>query len=463
MGLGQRLLREGRPELRILTPTGMLGYGIPAASLERGLQRQPHAMVVDSGSTDPGPYQLGLGKMLVSREAYLRDLALLLKASFEQRLPLFISSAGGPGIGSHVDGMIDLIREISAEKGYRFRIAAIYSDIDRGIIHRRLNEGRVSPCGPAGDLTHDAIDGAANIVAQMGAEPFRQMLADDQDVDIIVAGRSYDPAPHSALCAHLGFEPGIYWHMAKIVECGALCAEPKGRVILATIRSDSFDLEPMNPAERCTPLSVAAHTMYEKTRPDLLIGPGGILDLGQARYTALDERRVRVTGGIFTPSERYNVKLEGASIVGHRTIFIGGIRDPILISQLDRFLADVRRRTAAIFPELEGGSVEMHFHVYGRNGVMGELEPLSQVVPHEVGLLCEVTAPTQDLATAICTMARVSVLHAPYEGQIATAGNLALPLNPPDNPIGPVCRFSIYHLMEVDSPCELFPIRYLEV
>ena len=42
-----------------------------------------------------------------------------------------------------------------------------------------------------------------------------------------------------------------------------LC-RPKGRVIEATIRKDSFDLEPMNPAERCTPLSVAAHTLYEK-------------------------------------------------------------------------------------------------------------------------------------------------------------------------------------------------------
>ena len=29
------------------------------------------------------------------------------------------------------------------------------------------------------------------------------------------------------------------------------------------------------------------------------------------------------------------IKLEGASIVGHRTIFIGGIRDPILIGQID--------------------------------------------------------------------------------------------------------------------------------
>lgn len=67
--------------------------------------------------------------------------------------------------------------------------------------------------------------------------------------------------------------------MGKIMECGALCALPKGKTIIARIQKDNFILTPMNPIERCTPLSVCAHTMYEKTRPDLLAGPGGLLDL----------------------------------------------------------------------------------------------------------------------------------------------------------------------------------------
>ena len=85
-------------------------------------------------------------------------------------------------------------------------------------------------------------------------------------------------------CMLHGIEPGIYWHMAKIMECGALCADPKGAVILATVRKDSFDLEPMAPNARCTTTSVAAHTLYEKSRPDLLAGPGGILDLNDSHY-----------------------------------------------------------------------------------------------------------------------------------------------------------------------------------
>ena len=450
-------------ELSILTPAGILGYGIPAEHFWRGVDRGIDAMIVDAGSTDPGPYLLGLGKTIVDRQGYMRDLRLVLQAASERRIPLIISSAGGPGINRHVDEMIEMIREIATAKGYRFKVAAIYADIDRAVIHERLAAGRITECGPSGELTHAAIDDAVNVVAQMGAEPFARVLREHPDVNIIVSGRAYDPAPHAGLCMLHGIDPGVYWHMGKIVECGAVCAEPKGRVILATVRRDSFDLEPMNPAERCTPASVASHTLYEKTRPDLLSGPGGVLDLRGSRYEALDGRRVRVSGSVFHPSERYAVKLEGAAIVGHRTIFIGGIRDPILLGQLDSYLDEVRKRVTGFYPELDTGEATMHFHVYGRDAVMGPLEPQRHVMPHEVGLMGEITANTQEQANAICSQARITVLHMPYPGQLATAGNFAIPLNPPENPIGPVCRFNIYHLMEVESPEELFPVRLLEI
>ena len=452
-----------KKELKILTPIGMLGYGIPEDHFWRGVERGPDAIIVDSGSTDPGPYQLGLGQMLVTSEAYARDLTLMLSATAKHKIKLIISSAGGPGIDCHVDDMIEMIRQISKANGYQFKLSAIYANVDKAIVHERLNENRITECGPAGDVTHDTIDAVTNLVAQMGAEPFAKVLRERPDVDIIISGRAYDPAPYAGLCMLHGIDPGVYWHMGKIVECGANCAEPKGRVILATVRKDSFDLEPMNPAERCTPSSVAAHTLYEKTRPDLLAGPGGVLDLRGARYEPLDDRRVRVSGSVFLPSDAYAVKLEGAAVVGHRTIFIGGIRDPILIGQLDSFLAGVRKRTEATYPELASGKAQMFFHVYGRNAVMGDLEPLKHVVPHEVGLMGEVTAGTQEAANAICSAARIAVLHMPYPGQLATSGNFAIPLNPPENPIGPVCKFTVYHLMEIDDPAEFFPIHHLEI
>lgn len=452
-----------KQELKILTPQGMLGYGIPEEHFWRGVDSGVDAIVVDSGSTDPGPYLLGLGRMLVTREAYIRDLSILLKACAERGIQLFISSAGGPGIGRHLDEMISIIQDLARKSDYKFKVVAIYADVDKAWLHDRLEKKQVQPCGPVAPLTPESIDSAVNLVAQMGAEPYVKALNTYPDADIVISGRSYDPSPYAALCQMHDIDPGVYWHMGKIVECGANCAEPKGRVIVATVRQDSFDLEPMNPAERCTPSSVAAHTLYEKTRPDLLLGPGGELDLRGARYEAISDRSVRVSGSIFRPAPTYRVKVEGATVVGHRTIFIGGIRDPILIGQLDDFLGQVRQRTMTTYPQLASGRANLTFHVYGKNGVMGEQEPLKDTVPHEVGLLGEVTAETQDLANAICSSVRISVLHMPYPGQLATAGNFAIPLNPPENPIGPVCEFSVYHLVEIDNPADFFPIRYMEI
>ncbi|MDN6860233.1 acyclic terpene utilization AtuA family protein [Pseudomonas sp. CAN2814] len=449
-------------EIRILTPIGMLGYGVPEGDFEAGLEAGAQVVIVDSGSTDPGPYQLGLGETLAKPEAYARDLRILLKGCRAHGVPLLISSAGGPGTAEQVDDMVRMIQEIAGQLAYQPKIAAIYADVDAALVSERFAAGRIEPCASAPGLTQEDIDQSVRIVAQMGAEPILRVLREHPDVDVVVAGRAYDPAPFAAFCMLHGIEPGIYWHMGKIMECGGVCAEPKGKVILATVRADSFDLEPMNPAARCTPTSVAAHTLYEKSRPDLLPGPGGVLDLGNSRYEALDERRVRVSGSVFRPSPTYQVKLEGAALEGYRTIFIGGVRDPILIGMIDAALGSIRHYLHGFYPQMATGEAQLNFHVYGKHAVMGEREPLRQHDPHEIGVLGEVTAPTQALANAICSTARIAMLHMPYPGQLATGGNFAIPLNPPENPLGPVCRFSLYHLMELDSPQELFPYRIVE-
>src|SRR5262249_40644819 len=130
-------------------------------------------------------------------------------------------------------------------------------------------------------------------------------------------------------------------------------------------------------------------------------------------------------------------------------------------AQIDGFLQRVTKSTGFLHPELACGQARLDFKVYGKNGVMGDLER-SEAAPHEIAVLGEVTAPTRELATSICTTARVGVLHRGYKDQIATAGNLALPLNPVDIPVGPVCAFTVYHVME-GPPSELFPIGYRTV
>jgi hypothetical protein len=227
------------------------------------------------------------------------------------------------------------------------------------------------------------------------------------------------------------------------------------------VEPDSFQLVPMSPDQACTPLSVAAHTLYEKSRPDLLPGPAGVLDVRQCTFEAVDDRTVRVAGSRFLPGDHPTLKLEAAAVVGQRCVFIGGVRDPILIGQLDNFLDRVTAYARSKHPALADGRASVAFHRYGLDAVMGAGEPVTSP-PHEVGILGEITAPTQELAEAICGTVHVAVLHGPYAGQKATAGNLALPLNPLDNPIGPVCAFTIYHVMDATG-LDPFPISYRKV
>jgi hypothetical protein len=423
---------------------------------------KPDIITVDSGSTDSGPQKLGQGEMTATREAYVKDMSLMLAACAETKTPVVISSAGGDGAKQHVDVFVDIVREIAQARGYRFKLATINGDVSKETVKRGIAEGRVSPLGPVPLLSPSEVDAANTIVAQMGAEPFLKVFEECPDVDIIISGRSYDPSPIAAAGLMRGIDPALCWHIGKIMECGAVCAVPQGRNIIGALDETGFELEPLNPAERCTRRSVAAHTLYEKSHPYLLPGPGGTLDLSGCSYEQITDRRVRASGAKFIEAPRYTVKLEGAKRVGYRTIFIAGIRDPMLIGGIDAALEAVKIDTATFFSEVPVDSYQMIFHVYGKNGVMGELEPLQDVSPHELCVILEVAAPTQKLATAICNKARTRLMHFPYPGKV-TAGNLASPFTPLEIPLGEACEFNIYHLLEVDSPVDLFPIEYMDI
>jgi hypothetical protein len=121
----------------------------------------------------------------------------------------------------------------------------------------------------------------------------------------------------------------------------------------------------------------------------------------------------------------------------------------------------VRERVAEVYPPDLG--YQLQFHVYGKNGVMGPLEPQRQVTSHELCFLIEVIADSADLSASVLALARSTALHATYPGRRAIAGNLAFPFSPSDIPVGDVFEFNVYHLCAVDDPCELFPITTFEV
>lgn len=77
-------------ELRIFTPIGMLGYGFSESIFWDTLEQGVDAVILDSGSTDSGPSKLALGKPTVSKEAYKKDLSLLVAGVNYYKKPLLI-------------------------------------------------------------------------------------------------------------------------------------------------------------------------------------------------------------------------------------------------------------------------------------------------------------------------------------------------------------------------------------
>jgi hypothetical protein len=138
-----------------------------------------------------------------------------------------------------------------------------------------------------------------------------------------------------------------------------------------------------------------------------------------------------------------------------------GVRDAIMIRQLDAVLERARERAAERFADR--GNYGVDYHVYGRDAVMRALEPNKAAVPHEVGLLIDVVGETQDLANAVAMYVRGTLQHIAYPGIITTAGNLAYPFSPFNVPVGPAYRFAVYHLLPLRDGTEIFPISFSDV
>jgi len=450
-------------KVKILAPCGILGYGFPVASFEQGMRDNPDAIIVDAGSTDAGPHKLGAGVAIVSRQACKKDLQRLVRASLGNRIPLIIGSAGGSGAKKHTEWTMDIINEILEEDQLSAKIKVIWADIPNERVIQSIMDDEIRPMGTnIGKLTEEIINETNGIVAQMGAEPIIAALKENPD--IIICGRAYDPSPFAAFGIYHGFDKALSYHLGKILECGALCAVPGTAkdCIMGVLEEGSFSVYPTNPIRKCTVTSVAAHTFYEKDHPYILQGPGIILNLENSNFIQEDERTVKVTDSTIQSTEKYYIKLEGARKVAYRTFVIGGIRDPLLLANLENIEKEVEDGVREYFSEMNKADFNINFINYGLNGVMGELEP-DMSIPKEVGVVFEVTAKTQDMASAICSSIRSSFMHYGYEGRKSTSGNLALPFAPSDIDFGPVYEFSVYHLMEVSDGMEMFSIESYEV
>jgi Acyclic terpene utilisation family protein AtuA len=192
-------------EFRLLSTSGILGYGFPEASLAAGLERKPDMIGVDGGSVDPGPHYLGSGKPFCSTMAIRRDLRLMLRAAVAQRFPMLIGTCGGAGGEPHLQLVVDLVREIAREEGLHFPMAVIHAEQSKADVARWTREGRTRPLAHQPLLDPATVERAERIVGMMGPEPFVKAL--DEGAQVVLAGRSSDPAPWAAAAMRAQLPP----------------------------------------------------------------------------------------------------------------------------------------------------------------------------------------------------------------------------------------------------------------
>ncbi|MEA1936371.1 MAG: acyclic terpene utilization AtuA family protein [Thermodesulfobacteriota bacterium] len=448
-------------EIRILSPNGILGYGFPLSSFEAGLNLKPDVIAVDAGSIDPGPYYLGAGVSFTTREEVKRDLVYMLRGAYSLDIPVLIGTAGGAGAKPHVDWVLEIVDEVLKEEKVEFRRAVIYSDVSRELLLNKLKNGKVNPLSAEPPLNDEMIHDSERLVAQIGVEAFIEAL--EAGANLIIAGRSLDVAEFAAFPIWKGFPKGLAIHLGKILECGAIAAEPgSGRdCLFGILRKDHFLVYPTNQGRRCTKTSVAAHSLYEKEDPLKLWVTDGCIDISEAKFEELDERTVKVSGSRFVSKDISHLKVEGVRFVGFRFVCIAGSRDPYFISSLLELEDEVKREVRENFPNIkEGRDYSIRFVNYGIDGVMGELEPRSNV-SHEVGIVMEVVGKNRETAKTILASVRSTLLHIGFEGRRSTAGNLAILFSPSDFDGGKVYEFSVHHLMEVDSEKEVYKTSFI--
>ena len=453
-------------EIRILSATGMLGSGFREETLKRAMMLQPDFIGVDSGSTDPGPHHLGSGEPQFSDAACKRDLRLMLLAGRAAKIPVIVGSACTAGTDAQLERLAGIARDIAREEKLNFKLATIASEQDKGYLKKRLKEGRIRPLANAPVFDEAVIDRSSHIVGMCGAEPYIEALANGADV--VLAGRSSDTSIFAAMPMMKGFNPATVWHAAKIMECGAACVVLRKYpdCMFATVTDDYFIVEPPNPDYRCDPASVASHNLYENSTPYELVEPSGVLNTVNARYEAVSGRAVRVSGSTFQKAARYTIKLEGAELAGYQSIVIGAVRDPIILRQFDSWMEGLikaaRDRIRAVMGDAIDSQYRLDVRQFGRNAAMGALEP-ETAIGHEVGVLFQITAPTQKLANSLAKSLSHIAVHYPVPEWTGLITSVAFPYSPAEIDKGATYRFNMNHVVEPDTPLEMFRIGYEKV
>ena len=442
--------------LRIICPNGHLGFApLRVESFRIGVAARPDYIAADSGSDDVGPVPLGTDTSTSPLAWQMHDLEQMLLASRQLCVPMIIGSSGDTGSNSRVDLFVQIIKDLSAKHRLaRFNVGYFYSEVDKDDLRRRMDNGdTVEGLDAHVALTEAELDATERIVAMAGVHPFIDLL--ERGADVIIGGRSSDCCVFAAPAIHHGFPERQAYYLGKVLECASFCAEPYGgkETVLGEVTDDDVRVTAMHPGQRCTVASVAGHAMYERSNPYFEYVAGGTLDMSACRYEQFDAKTARITGAQFVPAAEFRVKLEGAGRIGERYVGLVGIRDPYTIAHVDDVIGWARTQVRERFGD---SGYELHHIVYGRNGVMGDLEPMKDRPAHELCILVQGVAPTAAMAEEVCMIGTRQMFYARLPDVKGSAGSVAFALDEVLR-ASPAYRWTLNHTLRCDHPLELFP------
>jgi hypothetical protein len=392
---------------RVVSACGALGYGYPKESLEAALRGQVDAIICDGGSMDAGPYYLGTGTEYFESEAVKLDFRHMVEAGARIGCPVILGSCGMAGGDRNLDWMIRVAKEVFGELGIKgAKVAVIRSELDPEIVIKEFRAGALRATGAGPELDEHALR-ESTIVGQMGIHPLITAL--ESGAQYILAGRSCDIALFASDMIRRNIDPGLAYHVGHVLECGALACDPgsPSDCLVAEVYDDgSAIFTAPNPVRRCTAYSIAAHSLYEESHPQLQYYPEGILVMEKTQFFSRDSRSAGIRNSRFVHAAKpwpWSIKLEGSCRLGSRKVSLIHI-DP---ADLSKIPADVL--------------------VYGRNGV--QARPV-EGAERELGIVIETTAKTREAAVLLASLLTHYLIHYGYPGRKATAGNIAYPLSP---------------------------------
>lgn len=390
---------------RVVSACGALGYGFPKESMAKALEGRIDAVISDAGSMDAGPYYLGTGLQYMEREACKADFTLMVQAALAKDCPLILGSSGMAGGNRNLDWMLDVAKEVFVEKGVAdWKVATITSELTADQVLPELRAGRLDSLGQMPELTEQMVEDSV-IVGQLGIHPLITAL--EEGARCVLAGRSCDIALFASDMIRRGIDPGLAYHVGHVLECGALACDPGSPAdcLIAEIYDDGTALFiAPNDDRACTPYSIAAHSLYEESHPQLQFYPEGVLCMEHTEFFAKGPKVAGIRGSVFAHTDDLTIKLEGVRRVGRRRVSIV----PFDAADLDTVPADVM--------------------VYGRNGV--EPAPVGLPNEREVGMIIQTRAERQEDATLLASLLTHYLIHYGYPGRKATAGNVAYPISP---------------------------------